>query len=90
MGLAFTSRVSVRGGRPAILVPEEHARSLPAPGPVVVELRAGDIRVRLRGRVARLEGRTYIALPRTALALRGAYVVAAVEDPDGDPGGARY
>jgi hypothetical protein len=84
MGLAFTSRVSVRGGRPVILVPEEHAKGLPAaPGPVAVELRAGDLRVRLRGRVAVMDGRTYIALPRTALALRGAYVVAAVEDPDG-------
>jgi hypothetical protein len=84
MGLAFTSKVSVRGGRPVILVPEEQAESL-APGPVVVELRAGDIRVRLRGRVAVMDGRTYIALPRTALALRGAYVVATVEDPDGRP-----
>jgi hypothetical protein len=80
MGLAFTSRVSVRGGRPVILVPEEHAGSLPAPGPVVVELRAGGIRVRLRGRVARLEGRTYIALPRTALALRGEYVLASINN----------
>jgi hypothetical protein len=80
MGLAFTSRVSVRGGRPVILVPEEHAGSLPAPGPVVVELRAGGITVRYRGRVARLEGRTYIALPKTALALRGEYVLASINN----------
>jgi hypothetical protein len=84
MALAFTSKVSVRGGRPVILVPEEHARSLTATL-VAVELRVGDLKVRYRGRVARLEGRTYIALPKTALALRGAYVLATVEDLDGRP-----
>jgi hypothetical protein len=80
--LAFTTKVSVRGGRPVILVPEEQAGSL-APGLVAVELRAGDLKIRYRGRVARMDGKTYIALPKTALALRGAYVVASIKDPDG-------
>jgi hypothetical protein len=84
MALAFTSRVSVRGGRPVILVPEEHARSLTATL-VAVELRVGDLKVRYRGRVARLEGRTYIALPKTALALRGAYVLTTINNTHGHP-----
>jgi hypothetical protein len=84
MALAFTSKVSVRGGRPVILVPEEHARNL-TEALVAVELRVGDLKVRYRGRVARLEGRTYIALPKTALALRGAYVLASINNSHGHP-----
>lgn len=67
--VSFTSRISKRRGQVLVLLPREYWDVFRGMRGRRVRVRVGE--VEYTGRITEIEGRVYVSLPYSALALRG-------------------